>query len=352
MDLSSSTVRRLEQVLGKDTASEIYERFAAVGGSVVHTDGEEEIRGRKIFCDSIDINGVPYEWPLSDECGVLTNDGEGNLSWSILAGVGTVTSVGLKMPPEYIVSESPISFSGDFIVNKVHQPANSIYAGPPTGGKAPPSFRKLAVADIPALPIEKVESLKQELATLATVASTEEIRKVLDLIIFESQRKADRSEMHESLASKVSVREFDGVKEGLFKAIGRKSDAVELQSVVENVELFCTALKDEIGGHLQQKAPIENPSFVGTLTTSDMVIVDGSTISFGQNKGVRVGKSRHEKLAFYGAIPVPQPAGNIITAMANLGLVREPSIWMADIVGLNARLEAIEGRLGGGGSDG
>lgn len=347
MEFSSATIRRFEQVLGKDAAAEIHERFAAVGGSVVHTEGEEDIKGRKIFFDSIDINGVPYEWPISEGCGVLTNDGDGNLSWTVLAGVGTVTSVGLRMPPEYIVSESPVSFSGDFVVDKAPQAANSIYAGPLSGGKAQPSFRKLVVSDIPTLPVGKIDLLKEELEALATVSSLEEMRRVLDSLISDYQRKSDRSEVMEGLSSKVSVKEFDHVKEGLFRAIGRKSDAVELESGLERVEATGRKIKDEVCEHLDTKAPVDSPSFVGTVMTSDISVADGSSISLGQNKGVRVGKSRHEKLAFYGAIPVPQPSGNIITALANLGLVREPSIWMDDIVGLKARLDAIEERLGG-----
>lgn len=347
MDLSSSTIRRLEQILGKDTAAEIYQRFSSVGGRVVHMEGEEEISGRKTFDDSIDINGVPYEWPSDNADGVLTNDGNGNLTWTVLAGVGTVTSVGLRMPPEYIVSESPVSFSGDFVVEKAPQLANSVYASPPSGSKGVPSFRKLSVTDIPSLPIEKVDSLKKELDLFATVSSVAETRKIVDSLVSDSQKKAERSEVLEGLSHKVSIKEFDDVKEGLFKAIGRKSDAVELQSVVETIEIFCSAVKDEVNNRLIERAPIDSPSFVGMVTTSDISIADGSTIGFGQNRGIRLGRSRHEKMAFYGAIPVPQPSGNVITAMANLGLIREPSIWMDDIVGLNARLESIEERLGG-----
>ncbi len=63
---------------------------------------------------------------------------------------GTVTSVGLSVPPEFTVSGSPVTTSGTLTVTKGSQAANLVYAGPMSGSSAAPSFRSLAASDLPA----------------------------------------------------------------------------------------------------------------------------------------------------------------------------------------------------------
>ena len=60
-----------------------------------------------------------------------------------------VTSVGLSMPAEYVVSNTPISTTGVLNVTKATQAANSIYAGPGSGSAMVPTFRSLVSADLP-----------------------------------------------------------------------------------------------------------------------------------------------------------------------------------------------------------
>jgi hypothetical protein len=67
-------------------------------------------------------------------------------------GGGTVTSVAMSMPSEFAVSGSPITSNGSFAVSLVNQTANTVWAGPSSGGAASPTFRTLVAADIPALP--------------------------------------------------------------------------------------------------------------------------------------------------------------------------------------------------------
>lgn len=63
---------------------------------------------------------------------------------------GSVTSVGLSMPTEFIVAGSPITGAGDFTVTKATEAANTFWAGPTTGAAAVPAFRTLVAADLPA----------------------------------------------------------------------------------------------------------------------------------------------------------------------------------------------------------
>lgn len=78
----------------------------------------------------------------------LKTDGS-NASWETVAGSGTVTSVNMTVPPILSVSGNPITTSGTLAVTLVDQVANRIFAGPATGADAAPTFRVLAVADIP-----------------------------------------------------------------------------------------------------------------------------------------------------------------------------------------------------------
>lgn len=65
-------------------------------------------------------------------------------------GGGSVTSVGLTAPAEFSVAGSPVTSSGILALTKANQNANSVYAGPVSGGAAAPTFRPLVTADLPA----------------------------------------------------------------------------------------------------------------------------------------------------------------------------------------------------------
>jgi hypothetical protein len=66
-------------------------------------------------------------------------------------GGGTVTSVGLTMPAEFAVANSPVVGAGSLAVTKTTQARNLVYAGPPLVGDAPapPTFRALVPLDLP-----------------------------------------------------------------------------------------------------------------------------------------------------------------------------------------------------------
>lgn len=73
-------------------------------------------------------------------------------TWTAMLGGGSgggVTSVALAVPSEWTVSGSPITSSGTITISEATQSANTIYAGPATGGAAAPGFRALVAADLP-----------------------------------------------------------------------------------------------------------------------------------------------------------------------------------------------------------
>ena len=74
----------------------------------------------------------------------------GDGTWDTPAGgSGTVTSVGLSLPAIFSVSGSPVTTSGTLTGSLATQTANTIFAGPTSGGSAAPTFRALVAADLP-----------------------------------------------------------------------------------------------------------------------------------------------------------------------------------------------------------
>lgn len=67
-------------------------------------------------------------------------------------GSGTVTSVGLadgSSTPIYTISGSPVTTAGTLTFTLNTETANTVFAGPTSGGAAQPTFRSLVIADFP-----------------------------------------------------------------------------------------------------------------------------------------------------------------------------------------------------------
>lgn len=85
---------------------------------------------------------------------------------------GTVTSVSVVAPIEFVVTGSPITGSGTITLTKAVESANTVYAGPTTGISAQPTFRTLVTADIPALDASKITTGTLPIARGGTNATT------------------------------------------------------------------------------------------------------------------------------------------------------------------------------------
>jgi hypothetical protein len=64
---------------------------------------------------------------------------------------GSVTSVGLSLPSQFTVTNSPVTGAGTLTGSWNNQTANYVLAGPTTGAAAAPTFRALVSGDIPSL---------------------------------------------------------------------------------------------------------------------------------------------------------------------------------------------------------
>lgn len=96
--------------------------------------------------------GTAYAFTAAGTSGqVLTSAGAGVPTWTTPT-TGTVTSVGLAMPVQFTVTNSPVTSSGTLTAAFTTQSANSLFAGPTSGAGAVPTFRALTTADLPALP--------------------------------------------------------------------------------------------------------------------------------------------------------------------------------------------------------
>jgi trimeric autotransporter adhesin len=81
----------------------------------------------------------------------ITVDAQGRITAAATGGgsSGTVTSVGLTMPSDFSVTGSPVTTSGTLAVTNANQSANTVKAGPTSGGTAAPVYRFLVAADLP-----------------------------------------------------------------------------------------------------------------------------------------------------------------------------------------------------------
>lgn len=71
-------------------------------------------------------------------------------TWQTVVGTGSVTSVGLSLPASvFSVTGSPVTTTGTLTGTFNTQTANTVFAGPSSGGAAVPTFRPLVTADLP-----------------------------------------------------------------------------------------------------------------------------------------------------------------------------------------------------------
>lgn len=101
----------------------------------------------------------------------LTLDAFGVLSASG-GGGGTVTSVDMTVPSVFTITGNPITASGTLAVGLQTQSANTVWAGPVSGGASTPAFRALVATDIPNISSTNVTEGTNLYFTTARVLAT------------------------------------------------------------------------------------------------------------------------------------------------------------------------------------
>lgn len=102
------------------------------------------------------------QFPTSDFFRRLgTNETSADVKSALGVGVstngGTVTSVGIAVPPPFTAS-GPVTDNGTITIGLPNQAANSVWSGPSSGGIGAPSFRLLVPGDVPSLDGSKIGS--------------------------------------------------------------------------------------------------------------------------------------------------------------------------------------------------
>lgn len=87
----------------------------------------------------------PVAAALTAGTGISVTNGAGSIT---IANTG-VTSVGLSMPSIFTVTNSPVTTTGTLTTTLATQAANTVFAGPSSGGNAAPTFRSLVYNDLP-----------------------------------------------------------------------------------------------------------------------------------------------------------------------------------------------------------
>lgn len=113
------------------------------------------------------LNGLT---PLSG--GGTTNFLRADGTWAAPSGSGSVTSVAFadaSSSPIYAVSGSPVTSSGTLTITLSNQTANTVFAGPASGGAAQPAFRALVNADVGTLTVANISASSN--STLTTLSA-------------------------------------------------------------------------------------------------------------------------------------------------------------------------------------
>lgn len=139
-----------DRVLVKDQIAQeengIYIVDAAAWTRATDADTFSELVGAITFVAAGAVNGTITFLCTSPSGGTI---GVNPVTWApYSSAAGTVTSVGLTMPSIFSVSGSPVTASGTLAASLNTQTANTIFAGPSSGGAAAPSFRALTNSDL------------------------------------------------------------------------------------------------------------------------------------------------------------------------------------------------------------
>lgn len=97
--------------------------------------------------DGTTTNSVTRKLVVSSGC-TQTNSGT-TATWVCTGTGGSVSSVGLSAPSIFSVTGSPVTSRGTLAFGLVTETQNQVFAGPSSGTATKPTFRSLALADLP-----------------------------------------------------------------------------------------------------------------------------------------------------------------------------------------------------------
>lgn len=276
-------------------------------------------------------------------------------------GNGSVTSAAMTLPNIFALTGTPITSSGTFAVTLANQSANTVFAGPTSGGAATPAFRALVAADIPSL--DTVQMLGDANGTIA--AGTTIVRQTAGItadrnyaipaasayapgkgfvVIFETGlsalatfTRAGSDTIGPSGATSFSwgytdANSFSGQNIGgriVFESNGTNRWTASGLLLDTSVQSRLADVANQVDGVRVSDNEVDIISDLIVLgrSASTVTVLD----SLAGTGGLQFGSTSSKKLGFYGATPIVRPSGSALTALSNLGLINLPTLAASDI---------------------
>lgn len=152
---------------------------------MIRPDGSIEVFGTLNTPLDVTLGGTGLG-DIPQEGQFLIGTGTGYRIGDIIAGAGVnitksatsfeistdISNIELQMPEEFSVAEASVSGQNTFLVTKLNQDANTVYAGP-NNADGTPTFRFLQVDDIPELPISKIINLIETIQAESLLVPTD-----------------------------------------------------------------------------------------------------------------------------------------------------------------------------------
>jgi hypothetical protein len=133
-------------------------------GAFVNLSGTQTITGNKTFSGTVALgSSATANTPAtgSSDTTVATTAFVKSLNYLSSA----VTSVGISLPTTVFSNGTAVTGTGNLSASFVNQNANTLFAGPTSGGAATPAFRTLVENDIPSLSPSKITNFDTQVRT-------------------------------------------------------------------------------------------------------------------------------------------------------------------------------------------
>jgi hypothetical protein len=278
-------------------------------------------------------------------------------------GTSIVTSVGLSLPSAiFNVAGSPVTSSGTFSVTLNTQSANTVFRGPTSGAAAVPTFGALVTADlanqmVTYAKLQNVSATDKVLGRQTAGAGVvEEItctaagRDLLDDANAATQRTTlGLGTMATQDASNVAITggtltgvsnvamttTGSGVWFSLTTSAGKryfefKNGNTDANPVSQCILWDGTTTRGFFTGSATGLT-LRGDNAIGfqsgattkmTMSATDLTLVDAFNLVFNTTTGTKIGTATTQKIGFFNATPVVQPANttDLRTALINLGL--------------------------------
>lgn len=222
------------------------------------------------------------------------------IEWVAGAGQGTVTSVGMTVPAEWVVTSDDIASppsvdsAGTFTITKAAQIANTIYSAP-NGTSGEPTFRFLVEADIPSLGQGKINNLISDLAgKQATITGAASTITTTDLTVSRALQSDASGKVEVSSVTSTELGYLSGVTSGIQTQLNGKEPSITAGTTSQywrgDKIWYSPVIDSTAGNETDQAASVSSmksyvAAFGGGAISATWSTADGATKSITHNFG-------------------------------------------------------------------